>query len=873
MGVTIGIIGGGTAGACVINALAEHPPDLSGAESGEVLVFDDTALWWRGRAYQDDGEYVWCNVPMSDMSVRYHDPDHGLAWMRARDLAVDDPVTGQPALLTRPAYGDYLNAATSEAISRLGGRGWRVRLVSERAARLWCDRRGVRLETTGGRCHDLDRAVLAVGGNAYADPYRLSGTADYLPDPYPLEKRLAGLDRGCRVGILGTGLAAVDVTVALQELGHDGPISMFCRSGLLPAVRGPHRSHQLTHLTVPAIERAAHDGPLSLAALRRLVEAELRSAGSSLDHLRRMLLPQPPLTRLSAELDAFRTGNDIGPQVLQKAVPTVGQDLWYLLAQDAKHWILDRLHRYVMALCCPMPLVNATRIAHLLSSGRLTVHPGTTGVQPAPLRGFTIDTSAGPVRVDLLVNTVTPARRTIPHLARGLIDHATATGVLGRHPLGGLHLDRHTSLALTPHGRPQPRLHLLGELTGTAFYFISGMPVLAKRSADIAHCLSRGNTPTAPRRSRRVGPPNRRPAPWRAAADRIHDPKTTDREISMSNETTAVDKGSEALTLLEQAMEYAYPAALRAAAVTGVADHLADGPKTPEELGRMTGADAQKLYRTLRLLATRGVFREDEQGRFELTSTAEYLRSDVPLSVRAAIMMITSKAMWLSTGELAGTLRGDSDISFERLFGKTIWEHWGRDLPPEEEFHTGMMSMTEPEIQSPVHSYDFPEGATVVDVGGGYGGLLLPVLRANPTLRGVLYDREHVLAKHRLAELGADNRWEAVPGDFFETCPEGDVYLLKYITHDWDDERAALILRNCRQAMKPGGRVLLFDMVIPPGNSPHPGKLMDFIVMAIYPGRERTEEDFRQLLAKAGLRLTRINNTAGYLSTIEAVAA
>ncbi|KIZ15552.1 hypothetical protein SNA_28895 [Streptomyces natalensis ATCC 27448] len=321
-------------------------------------------------------------------------------------------------------------------------------------------------------------------------------------------------------------------------------------------------------------------------------------------------------------------------------------------------------------------------------------------------------------------------------------------------------------------------------------------------------------------------------------------------------------------------MEYAYPAALRAAAVTGIADHLADGPKTTEELARITGAEAQKLYRTLRLLATRGVFREVEQGRFELTGTAEYLRTDVPLSVRAAVMMITSKAMWLSTGELAGNLRGGADgISFESLFGKTIWEHWCRDLPPEEEFHTGMMSMTEPEIQDPVRSYDFPEGATVVDVGGGYGGVLIPVLRGNPTLRGILYDQEHVLAKHRLTELGADDRWETVPGDFFDKCPEGDVYLLKYITHNWDDARAVRILRNCRKAMKPGGRVLLFDMVIPPGNSPHPGKLMDVIVMAIYPGRERTEEDFRRLLADAGLRLTRIINTTSYLSTIEAVAA
>ncbi|KIZ15551.1 hypothetical protein SNA_28890 [Streptomyces natalensis ATCC 27448] len=406
-----------------------------------------------------------------------------------------DPVTGQPALVTRPAYGDYLHTATGGAIAQLEARGWRVRLVSERAARLRCEGSGVRLVTTGGRCHDLDRAVLAVGGNAYADPYRLSGTADYLPDPYPLAKRLAAIPRGCRVGILGTGLAAVDVAVALDALGHDGPVSMFCRSGLLPTVRGPHTAYDLAHLTVPSIERAAGDGPLSLTALKRLVEAELHAAGSSLDRLRHTLHCQPPLAHLSAQLDAFRAGGDIGPQILQKAVPTVGQDLWYLLAPDAKRWVVDNLHRTVMALCCPMPLRNATRLARLLSTGQLTVRPGTTAIRPAPRRGFTIDTGAGPVRVDLLVNTVTPARRRVPLAARRLLDNATTTGTLSRHPLGGIHLDRHTSQALTTHGRPRSSLYVLGELTSGAFYFISGMPVLVKRSADIAHCLTRHTTP------------------------------------------------------------------------------------------------------------------------------------------------------------------------------------------------------------------------------------------------------------------------------------------------------------------------------------------------------------------------------------------
>lgn len=340
----------------------------------------------------------------------------------------------------------------------------------------------------------------------------------------------------------------------------------------------------------------------------------------------------------------------------------------------------------------------------------------------------------------------------------------------------------------------------------------------------------------------------------------------------MAEEVSSRNTESAGLFLIDQAMGFGYAAALRAAAVIGVADHFTDGPNEVEQLAVKTGTDAQKLYRVLRLLATRGVFREADQGKFELTDTAEPLRTDAPLSVRAGITMLTSKAIWVSSGELAMSLRGEG-ISFEMIFGKGVWEHWGHELPAEEEFHTGMASMSGPEIPSPVRSYQFPEGATVVDVGGGQGALLHLVLSQNPSLRGILYDKDNALAGHRLAELGDDARWDTESGNVFESCPSGDVYLLKYIIHDWDDERAGLVLRNCREAMAPGGRVLIFEVVIPRDNTPHTGKLMDMILMSIYPGRERTEQEFRQLLASAGLRLTRITKTDHYLSLIEAVAA
>ncbi|MFC6488639.1 methyltransferase [Nitratireductor sp. GCM10026969] len=329
------------------------------------------------------------------------------------------------------------------------------------------------------------------------------------------------------------------------------------------------------------------------------------------------------------------------------------------------------------------------------------------------------------------------------------------------------------------------------------------------------------------------------------------------------------------LFLLEQVMEYTYPAALRAAAVLGVADHLADGPKKADELAKATGVDSLRLYRLLRVLATRGIFREEEDRRFALTPPAEFLRSDVDLSLRQAVLMLTDETLWRPIGNLAGIAKAaDKNPVFREIFGMPFFDYWASQGASAKDFHAGMMSMSEVENQFLVRSYDFPEGATVVDIAGGLGGLLLRVLRENPSVHGKLFDRPHVLERNRLGELGADDRWELVAGDFFKACPSGDVYTLKYIMHDWSDEDATRILSNCRAAMNPGGRVLIMDPVLPAGNTPHPGKHMDIITMGVYDGgRERTEEELGRLLAGAGLRLNRIINTGCYVSVVEGVAA
>ncbi|MFD7664554.1 methyltransferase [Streptomyces sp. NPDC059788] len=330
---------------------------------------------------------------------------------------------------------------------------------------------------------------------------------------------------------------------------------------------------------------------------------------------------------------------------------------------------------------------------------------------------------------------------------------------------------------------------------------------------------------------------------------------------------------SPAVQLTEHALAYLHSAALRAVALLDVADHLADGPRTAEELAAATGTDAGHLRRALRILATRGVFREDETGAFHLTPTADPLRSDAPSSMRDAIVMLTDEPFWRPAGQLADTVRSGHTV-FDDLFGAPYFGHLERVPEAGAVFDTGMAGLAESENDPIAAAYDFPASGTVVDVGGGRGGLLRQVLRRNPGLRGVLYDQESVLRHHTLDIPELTGRWQTGSGDFFTAVPPGaDVYLLKRILHDWNDDDCVRILRACRAAMtRPGSRLLAIDAVLPPGNDAHPAKTMDVLMMTSLNGRERDEPAFHHLLAAADLKPSRTLATESTLSIVEAVA-
>lgn len=311
------------------------------------------------------------------------------------------------------------------------------------------------------------------------------------------------------------------------------------------------------------------------------------------------------------------------------------------------------------------------------------------------------------------------------------------------------------------------------------------------------------------------------------------------------------------------------------AAKLGIADLLARKPLTAEAVAERVGANPPFLRRVLRALASVGVFAEDAKGRFRLTPLAQTLRSDRPGSLRDFALMAVADYNWQAWGALDhGVTTGGTP--FNHVHGMPAFEYLHQHPEDERIFAASMASISASENDAIARAYPFGRLKQLVDVGGAHGHLLTSILRRHRKLRGVLYDQPQVVAAAaRSGFISAPDvrqRCETAGGDFFDSVPAGaDGYIMKYIIHDWDDEKSLRILRSCGAAMPPGGRLLVVEHVIPSGNAANFGKLLDINMMVIPGGQERTRSEFRELFARAGLRLQRVHPTACPLSILEVV--
>ncbi|MBX7221201.1 MAG: methyltransferase [Blastocatellia bacterium] len=304
----------------------------------------------------------------------------------------------------------------------------------------------------------------------------------------------------------------------------------------------------------------------------------------------------------------------------------------------------------------------------------------------------------------------------------------------------------------------------------------------------------------------------------------------------------------------------------------GIADLLIDAPQGVEFLAQKTGSHAPSLYRVMRGLASVGIFAEAADKVFALTPLSHCLRSDVPNSVRGVALFQSADFAIRPWEQIRHSVK-TGESAFEHVYGCHFFEYVTQHPAANEIFNNAMTNNSAQGHSAIANSYDFSQVRTLVDVGGGHGRLLATILKAHPHMKGVLFDLPHVVegAAALLAAEGVLERCEIMGGSFFEPVPAGyDAYILTHIIHDWDDERSHKILSNCQAAMREDSRILLGEMVIPPGNAPFFGKLLDLEMLVMTPGgRERTEAEYRALFASAGLNVTAIVPTPTPVSVIE----
>jgi hypothetical protein len=312
--------------------------------------------------------------------------------------------------------------------------------------------------------------------------------------------------------------------------------------------------------------------------------------------------------------------------------------------------------------------------------------------------------------------------------------------------------------------------------------------------------------------------------------------------------------------------------AIYVAAKLGLADALAEHPKSIGEIASELQADINSLARLVRALVDLGVFAVEDDGRIRLTVVGGPLQSGIPGSLHSMILTL-GEEHYQAWGRLIKSIQNGRP-GFNSVFGSPLFEYLKSNPTASETFSHAMDDFTSQVALAATVAYDFSGTKTLADIGGGHGVLLGKILRANPSMRGILFDSAHVIASasQHIESEGLGDRCLSVAGDFFESVPQGaDAYILKNVLHDWDDEHAVAILKSCHRAMRKGSRLLVLEVVLPVLEDRSFGGLLDLNMLVMSGGRERTGEEYCELFDKSGFHLTRVIPTLALVSILEAL--
>jgi DNA-binding Lrp family transcriptional regulator len=314
--------------------------------------------------------------------------------------------------------------------------------------------------------------------------------------------------------------------------------------------------------------------------------------------------------------------------------------------------------------------------------------------------------------------------------------------------------------------------------------------------------------------------------------------------------------------------------AICVAAELGLADVLKDGPRSTEEIARAVDASEDAVYRLLRTLASLGLFSSESERCFAVTPLGAYLRSDAFPSLRSYARFVGHDFTWRPWGKLAYSVRTGMPAA-DHVFGMPVFDYVASNPDVAAILNDAMTAISATDSTAVAEAYDFSGVDILVDVGGGHGLLLASILKANPGMRGILFELPHAVegATGLLRREGLAERCTVASGDFFEGVPEGgDAYIMKRVIHDWDAERASRILQNCHRAMRARTKLLVVERVISPGDNADFAKLLDLQMLVLTGGgRERTEAEFRQLYDQAGFDLTQVVSTKSQACVVEGV--